>query len=179
MTSGSGEVFASPMLLNFLSNISPVNFPNLRLSLYSNGLLAKNRWHRVEHLESLIGKVTISVDATQSDTYEKLRRGGKWDDLLENIIFLQSKCKDIGAKFHTRMIIQKENYRQALEFYTWSRNFGVDVVEYSQLTNWNTWSLSEFQHHDVFNRLHPEYKDAREVIDQLRDLPGVYFQGLV
>jgi wyosine [tRNA(Phe)-imidazoG37] synthetase (radical SAM superfamily) len=178
ITSGSGEVFASPMLLGFLGKVDPINFPNLKISLCSNGLLAKSRWPRIKHLESLVKKITISVDATTAETYEKLRRGGKWVDLLENIDFLKDKCEEIDAKFHTRMIVQQQNYQEALEFYEWSRQRGVDVIEYSQINNWGTWTPDEFRRHNIFDPSHPEYTQAQDIISQLKKLPNVFFEGI-
>lgn len=178
MISGTGEIFASPMLLNFLNSIDITAFPNLALSLNTNGLLAKKNWNRIKHLEKHIHKITISIDASQADTYEQLRRGGSWKQLLLSMEFLRDICNKTGSKFHTRMIVQQQNYQQAVEFYHWCKSRNVDVVEYSQMNNWGTWTPDEFKQHNVFDPLHPEHQQLKQTVLNLKELPDVWFEGL-
>ena len=60
-TSGSGEIFASPLLMNLLSSISLDRLPNFQLCIQSNGLMAKKNWHRISHLESAIQLSLIHI----------------------------------------------------------------------------------------------------------------------
>jgi molybdenum cofactor biosynthesis enzyme MoaA len=177
MLSGTGEVFASPMLLRFLQKFDLADFPNLALSLNTNGLLAERSWPRIQHIESAVKKITVSIDAVTADTYERLRRGGAWRDLEDSMTFIQAKCQAIGAKLHTRMIIQQANYKEAVEFYYWCRARDVDCVEYSQVTNWGTWTAEEFAHENVFESAHPERANALAVIAELRTFNNVWFEG--
>jgi wyosine [tRNA(Phe)-imidazoG37] synthetase (radical SAM superfamily) len=177
ITSGSGEVFASPMLMSFLSNLSVNNFPNLALSLHSNGLLAKKNWYRIEHLESNIKAVTISVDAACADTYEQVRRGGLWTNMLIALEFLQNKKRMLGFEFKTRMIVQAANYQEMIDFYHLCKSYDVDRIEYSKLNNWGTWSKTEFRNQNVFDPLHPDRAHALDLIAKIKTLPDVWFEG--
>jgi sulfatase maturation enzyme AslB (radical SAM superfamily) len=177
VTSGAGEVFSSPMIQSFLGLLNLKDFPNIAISLHSNGLLAEKNWHRVKHIESAISNVTISVDAARPDTYEKIRRGGQWPDILRSLEFLKNKKEAVGFKFNTRMIVQQSNFREILEFYSLCKLYNVDRVEYSRLTNWNTWDKHEFKTHDVFNNLHPEKIIALDLINQAKLLPDTWFEG--
>jgi MoaA/NifB/PqqE/SkfB family radical SAM enzyme len=176
--SGTGEVFASPMLLNFVNSIDPSNFPNLELAIGTNGLMCEQNWHRLGSMQSLVKKITVSIDASQADTYEKLRRGGKWDHLLKAMSFLQKKKNDQDIALHTRMIVQQQNYQEIELFYQMCRQFDVDVVEYSRVTNWGTWSKEQFQFHDVFDPAHPEFDQAQIEIAKVKKLSGTWFAGL-
>lgn len=178
MVSGTGEIFASSMLLNFLNSIDITAFPNLALSLNTNGLLAQKNWDRIQHLEKNIHKITVSIDACKANTYEQIRRGGSWKQLLSSIKFLQERCNQTGAKFHARMIVQQQNYQQAVEFYDWCKSWNVDVVEYSQINNWGTWTPDEFRQHNVFDTLHPEYQQLKQTVSNLKQLPNVWFEGM-
>jgi len=177
MLSGTGEVFASPMLLNFMNKITLDKFPNVAFSIGTNGLLCEKRWERIEHLESAIEKITVSIDATCADTYEKIRRGGNWDQLLTNMNFLKNKKQLTGMKLHTRMIVQDGNYSEILKFYEFSKQFDADVVEYSRLINWGTWTNDEFKLHNVFDVAHPNRDQALESITELKRLTDVWFEG--
>jgi len=176
-TSGSGEVFASPMLKSFLNRISLSDFPNLALSLHTNGLLAQQYWNRIEHLESSIDSITVSVDAAQAKTYEQVRRGGRWPNILEALKFLQLKKQELGFNFNTRLIVQQANYKEVVDFYDLSKSYGVDRVEYSRLTNWGTWTADEFAQQDVLGAAHPNRAEALELVSQIRSRPDVWFEG--
>lgn len=177
VTNGAGEIFGSAMLLSLLSNIQLVNFPNLSLSLHTNGLLAEKAWHKIQHLHSAISDITVSIDAASADTYEKVRRGGKWKNINQSLKFLQNKKHELGFKLNARMIVQLSNYREAVDFYDMCMKYGIDRVEYSRLTSWRTWSPTEFKTHDVFCPDHPERSLALEKINQVRQLANTWFEG--
>jgi len=153
------------------------DFPNIAISLHSNGLMAEKNWHRIKHIESAIDDITVSVDASRPDTYEKIRRGGKWSDILKSLKFLQNKKDTLGFKFNTRMIVQQSNFQEVVEFYELCKSYGVDRIEYSRLTNWRTWNNNEFKIHDVFDLSHPERLQALELIAQVEKLPDTWFEG--
>lgn len=175
--SSSGEVFASQMLLKFLQLLNLKDFPNLRLYIQTNGLLAPSKWKHIEHLEKNIDNVTVTIDAAESATYEKLRRGGTWNDILAAMKFLQIKKQTLNFELATRLVAQLDNYKQLKDFYTFSKQFDTNLVEYVRLTNWNTFSKEEFARLDVFNAKHPNYKDACEILDQVIKLSDVRISG--
>lgn len=177
VTNGAGEIFGSAMLLSLLSNIQLTDFPNLSLSLHTNGLLAEKTWHKIQHLHSAIDNITVSVDAASADTYEKVRRGGKWKDINQSLEFLQCKKNEMGFNLNARMIVQLSNYQETVDFHTLCMNYEIDRVEYSRLTNWRTWSSAEFKNHDVFGANHPERLSALEKINQVQHLDKVWFEG--
>lgn len=177
-TSGTGELFASELLMSFVNGIEKTKFPNFKLHIGTNGLLCPERWHKISGLDEFVEKITVSIDAAHGPTYEQLRRGGHWNNILDAMKFLQNKKQSLGFKLHTRMIVQQQNYKEIKDFYELCQTFDVDVVEYSRLTNWGTWLPSEFQRHDVFNPVHPEFNQAKLAIDSVKSLPGTWFAGL-
>jgi len=176
--SGTGEVFASPMLMTFVNSIDRSKFPNLELDIGTNGLMCEQNWHRLGDMQASVKKITVSIDASQAATYEKIRRGGKWEQLLQSMNFLQNKKHLQGFALHTRMIVQQQNYQEIESFYQMCQQFDVDLVEYSRVTNWGTWSQTEFQFHDVFNSKHPEFETAQLEIAKVKQLSGTWFAGL-
>jgi sulfatase maturation enzyme AslB (radical SAM superfamily) len=113
----SGEVFASPLLINFLNNVKSKDFPNLKIDIISNGILAPKRWHKLGEMQNHVHKITISYDAASKEIYEKLRRGGNWEDILVALEWLKNKKQENGMEFNTRMVVQKNNYQQMKNFY--------------------------------------------------------------
>jgi sulfatase maturation enzyme AslB (radical SAM superfamily) len=176
-TSGAGEVFASSMIQHFLSLLNLTDFPHLVLSLHSNGLLIEKNWHCVEHIASSIDAVTISVDAAKADTYEKIRRGGLWPNLLKSLEFLQNKKHILGFKFNTRMIVQKSNFEEIVDFYHLCKSYDVDRIEYARVDDRGTWTRDEFKIHDVFGDAHNDRLPALELINKVKSLPDTWFDG--
>jgi MoaA/NifB/PqqE/SkfB family radical SAM enzyme len=177
ITSGAGEVFASNMIMSVLQQLSLDKLPKLRLNLHTNGLLAPSKWHQIQHIESAVSLITVSIDASTANTYQQVRRGGHWPDLIAAMKFLQNKKQKLGFELRTRMIVQQRNYTEAEDFYRLCQEFDVDRVEYSRLDNWNTWSWQEFLQHDVLNLGHPERPQALQVMSTVKTLPNTWFEG--
>ena len=166
------------MLMTFVNSIDRSRFPNLELDIGTNGLMCEQNWHRLGNMQASVKKITVSIDASQAATYEKIRRSGKWEQLLQSMKFLQNKKHNQGIALHTRMIVQQQNYREIESFYQLCQQFDVDVVEYSKLQNWGTWDYFEFKLQDVFNPAHTEYVLAQIEISKVKQLSGTWFAGL-
>jgi sulfatase maturation enzyme AslB (radical SAM superfamily) len=154
--STTGEIFASQFLMEFVKQIPWDNYPNLELVLQTNGLLAEKNWHKLGNCANRIKNITVTVDAASAGTYEKLRRGGRWVDLINAMHFLQSKVNEHDMTLTTRMVVQVDNYREVNQFYEFSKSFGAGLVEYARILDWNTYAAEEFSKIDVFSPLHPE-----------------------
>jgi len=174
--STSGEVFASSFLLQFLSSIDTAQFPNLNLTLQTNGLLAPRNWSRMGSAADHVGQVTVTFDASRPNTYYQLRRGGHWEDLLTSLEFFQQKKATTGIRFHTRMVVQQANWREINEFYQLSCDYHADRVEYVRITDWGTYQ-SRFVEQDVFDPTHPEFAAAQIELDAVAQKPLVWFSG--
>lgn len=175
----SGEVFASPMLLDFLSNISSKDFPNLEVDILSNGLLAPDRWHRLGDMQKHVKRITISYDSPDPLTYEKLRRGGKWDNLVKSLTWLKDKKKENGMQYKVRMVVQRDNYQQMQQFYDFSQQFDVDEVQFQRIINWGTFTNEQFLEVDVFDETNECYNDAIECLKKVNHLPNsVFWHGI-
>ena len=175
--STSGELFASPLLLEFVSGIDVGAFPGARLAIQTNGLLMPSRWDRLGDMQDRVDSVTITVDAAQEKTYELLRRGGKWQDIQQALQWAADKKQHSNFVLKTRMVVQKQNYQEMLDFYHMSKNFRADLVEYTRISNWGTYSQDEFRSIDVFDSAHPEFALATDQLNQVQSLPGVFVHG--
>lgn len=178
MLSTSGEVFASPMMLSFINAINMHDFPGVSLTIQTNGLLSKSRWSRLNNVP--VKKVVVTIDSATKPVYEKLRRGGAWKDLLDNLDFLQEKKKETGMKLHTRMVVQNDNYHEMLSFYQLSKQYSADVVEYGRILPWgHLQDPDEFLLLDVANPKninHSAFLQAFGELDHLTDV--MTFGGL-
>jgi sulfatase maturation enzyme AslB (radical SAM superfamily) len=175
--STTGEVFASPLLLKFLSSIEPEKFPNLKLWLQSNGLLAPRFWSKLGVIADRVENITVTVDAAQGPTYEKLRRGGKWEDLLDSLEWIKNKKIENGMSLHLRMVVQQDNIDQLVEFYELGQKYLAKQIDYVRITNWGTYSKDEFKAIDIFDLDHPNRDHAMVKLEQIKKLPNVWTAG--
>ena len=175
--STSGELFASPLLLSLVEKLDNNCFPNLSLVIQTNGLLAQKNWHRLGNLEKQIKMVTVSIDAASAEIYEKLRRGGLWKNLVASMQFLQEKKRSLNFQLGTRMVVQQSNLHEITDFYNFSKSFSADLVEYTRLTNWGTWTSQEFAQHDVGAPDHDQYQTLLESFSTLKNNNDIWFSG--
>lgn len=175
--STSGELFASPFLLKFLSGISITQFPNLHLSIQTNGLLCPSRWDNIVHLEKKIRTITVTVDSCKKHVYEKLRRGGQWEDIVSALSFIKGKKESLGFSLHVRMVAQLDNHPEIYDFYNFSKSFSADRVEYVRILDYKTYSPDEFKRVDVFNPAHPLYQSAQHELNRLEGFDDVFLAG--
>ena len=75
------------------------------------------------------------------------------------------------------MVVQQANYQEIAEFYDMSMSLDADVIEYSRILNWGTFTPSEFKQTDVFDPTHAEYAQAQAILDQVKVLPKSFLCG--
>lgn len=175
--STTGELFSSKSLLFFLNSIPLNDFPNVNLNIQTNGLLCEKNWHKLKKLQDRVKKITVTIDAATCETYEKLRQGGKWSEILSSMQWLKNKKQENNMLLHTRMVVQKDNYSQILEFYKLSQTFLADVIEYVRLQDWHSMTPEQFIESDVLNPSHLEYSLAKHHMSLVQDLPGAQTWG--
>jgi len=173
--STTGEVFASTMLQSFLSTIPVNDFPNLSIWLQTNGLLAPRKWDTIGDAVQRVKNVTVTVDAAKAETYEQLRRGGKWQDLQQAMSFLQNKRSELGITLHTRMVVQQGNFDEIEDFYNMSKNFDADRVEYARIEQRSF--FTDFDTMNVFDPTHPDHSKTMSQLDRVRQFSDVRIYG--
>lgn len=142
---GDGEVFASPVYKKIYQSDNMNNIPAIRI--LSNGTLF-NEKNWAEFSKDKIGKIllTVSVDAATKSTYEKIRRGGNFDILKQNMEFA-SKLRKEGKLSYFRMnfVVQRRNYKEMVSFVEWGLRLGCDEVFFTKILNWGTYTDEQFK----------------------------------
>ncbi|MFV0416221.1 MAG: radical SAM protein [Chthoniobacterales bacterium] len=165
--SGGGEAFASRHYREILKRLNKKDFPNLKIFLISNGLLINQRlWEEFKNLHGMFRLIAISIDAATKETYERVRRPGKWENLLKSMVFLA----DLRANNHIpqlwiNFVVQQENFREIPAFIELGNQWGVDGFWLQRMTNYGSFTATEFQNKDV---CHPDHPDHPEFLDMLR-----------
>ena len=117
----AGDPLISPACLYVLDKVKGVEKFS-EIHLHTNGLkLTENWWNKHENLHHMIKHLQISLDAGNQESYEKVRLGGKWETISENLKFIGEKLPQIDTTIN--LITQKENYKSIPEFIEIGRKY--------------------------------------------------------
>ena len=160
----SGDAFGADVFRDLLKMINTKDFPNLvNLHLHTNAnSWSKTHWNRLKNLHD-IPRLTchISIDACTKETYEIVRKGGKWETLQKNLKFIFEDIPNL--KFiRTSFVCQDLNYKEMSGFVeliddlSYGSNAVVEV-EFGQFTDWGVSSKEIVEQRQIFKRTHPDY----------------------
>ena len=130
-----GDPFASLIYRYFMRQVP--DLPNLSYTLQTNGLLIKQMYHRVTHIFNNLKTLNISIDGATEQTYEKLRRGGRWSKMKENLKFVTELKSKHGFDLHLHMVVQRDNWREMPLMLELAESHNVDRVYYNPIQDWS------------------------------------------
>jgi hypothetical protein len=172
---GTGDALASQLIRNFIKNYCYKDGQTFKIT--TNGLLLKKVIAN-SSIYPAISNISISVDAGSAEVYEKVRRPGKWENLIENLEWLSNNRKHISVNLN--FVLQKTNFRDLLSFAELCKKFNF-AGEIQPLNDWGTWNShptlnpdaytmanGTYLDHDVANPDHPEHKDFVEILNSTR-----------
>jgi len=120
---------------------------------------------RIPHVINNLSELGISIDGASKDTYERLRLGGKWDKINENLRCI-SRLKQLhNFRFILHFVVQEENYHEMESIVDLGEQYGADRVWLNKIEDWgimddfdaqNIWHKSEYQEKlsNLLSRIH-------------------------
>jgi MoaA/NifB/PqqE/SkfB family radical SAM enzyme len=106
--------------------------PHLHSSFYTNALpLTEHMIDKI--LDAKFSYLNISIDGARKETYEKIRRGGSFDQLLKNLACLRNKrraVKDYHLWLNMRIVGMRENIEEAPLFVELAKEYEFDFIMY-------------------------------------------------
>ncbi|MFC1654072.1 radical SAM protein [Patescibacteria group bacterium] len=179
---GSGDPFGSPYFFDWLRNMKPKDFPNLKsIHLHTNGqLFTKKSWDMIKPIRSKIKSVEISIDAATENTYKKNRRGGSFKRLLKNLSYISSLKKKGQIKYaRISFVVQNNNYKEMFDFTKLGSELKFDDIYFSKLLNWGTFSTKEYKSRAVHSPTHPNHVKLLSELNKIKNLPKVNIGNLL
>ena len=164
--SGGGEAFASRHFRSILKALNRAEYPGLALFLITNGtMLTRSRWKDYPDLPEMIDVVQVSLDAARPETFEKLRRPARWNVVMKNLEHLAAMRREgTIRRFGINFVVQKDNFREMLEFIDLGARLGVDYYWFQRLTSYGTFDQATFAELDVTSPLHPDHAELLEIL---------------
>lgn len=123
---GQGEPFLNPEIFKM---IEYANKRGILIMLNTNAtLLNKNIVDKICSLD--IGGITVSMDSTKKELYEHIRRGAKFEKVLENVKLLTSEIEKRKRNTIVSLatVVLKDNVDELPDFINLARKLGIKKV---------------------------------------------------
>jgi hypothetical protein len=167
--SGMGDPFARSDTRNLMIKHA---CGNLIFDLITNGLLLPKYWNDIQACR--FGVLLVSVDASDKTTYETIRRGGVWEDLLASLSLIETN-RDKFDSITLNMTVMRENFEQIPAFINFALSYGF-CASFQRIRGF----------HELQNIFEPADRIALEVLRAIinreyavRDWSRVYFGDLL
>ena len=129
-----GDPFASHVYRHFMEQTPERD--NIKYSILTNGLLFKEFHTRVPYVIRNLNELGVSIDGASKDTYEKLRLGGRWDRVNENLQSIADVKAKHNFKFILYFVVQKDNHHEMDDMLALGEQYGADRVNFSMIEDW-------------------------------------------
>jgi hypothetical protein len=167
LISGDGDPFSSNHYRRLVRSINPKVHSGAKIVFLTNGLLmTPKEWDSLAELHPLILSIGVTVDAATKETYEDVRRPGKWETITANMEFIRNlRLKGELPSFSANFVIQQKNFEEVHDFVELAQDhWKVDHIRFLKLINFGTFSQEQFEENDVADPRHPQYKRFCEIM---------------
>ena len=166
MVTGSGDPFASKNFRRLMEQLTPEAYPDLRFQIMTNAMLLTPReWARFPSLHRRVGLLKVSIDAARGETHERLRRGARWDVMMQNMRFAgELLAEGLISRYELVFTVQDENFREMAEACDLARESRASCVWFFRITNWGTFSAEEYRRKAVFLPSHPDHGEFLQML---------------
>ncbi|HEX8142061.1 MAG TPA: hypothetical protein VF553_05655 [Pyrinomonadaceae bacterium] len=194
-----GDPFASRHYRSILEALREPEFDGVKLYLLTNGLgLTPKVWEAMPHLAEKIVELRVSVDAATKETYEDVRRPGRWEVIRENLTVMgemsragtfrrnrfaggmQSVSSDLlldiedPVSFLLAFVVQSANFREMPAFVKLAEEVGADAVVFQKYYSFGHEGAAVFSSKDVVSPSHPEHEELKAILqDPIMQSPRV------
>lgn len=152
-----GEPFMSEPYKFIIKHVIDKKHKHVKFQIASNGSTIITNKDLIIGISSSISSFRISFDASSQLTYEKIRKGGNWQNFLKNLLELKNLKNKYRFKIMADFLVQKDNWREILDYVSLADDLDFDRISVQKMWNWGTWSQEEFDERNVFDAAHPEH----------------------
>ena len=147
-----GDPFASHVYRHFMEQTPERD--NIKYSILTNGLMFKEFHTKVPYVINNLQELGVSIDGASKETYEKLRLGGNWDKIKENLDCIAELKEKHNFRFILHFVVQKDNYHEMESIIDLGEQYNADRVWLNKIEDWGT--MDDFKTQDIFKT--PDYK---------------------
>jgi len=163
-----GDPFASLIYRYFIQKIK--DFDNIKFTIQTNGLLIKKMYKKNQTIFNKLKTLNLSIDGPSKKTYEELRIGGKFKNIIENLEFIKKIKKDFSLILH--VVLQRKNFKEIFNFIELAKKYNFDRIYFNKIQNWNT-NLNYLKE-NVFDPTHKDYNELKILLDEVMKVRNSY-----
>jgi len=133
----------------------------------TNGSLLHLKENYKKMIDSDVCELQVSIDGATKETFEKIRRGGKFTQIAKNCTMLNDYALQKGKK-RTRMwsLIQKDNFHELELLVSIAKEWGFDRLTYGMNVEDQGWKEEHFDEIHELNMVDKfSYKRANDLIN--------------
>jgi MoaA/NifB/PqqE/SkfB family radical SAM enzyme len=153
-----GDPFASHVYRHFMAHTPKRD--NIKYSILTNGLMFDEFHARVPHVINNLQELGVSIDGATKETYEKLRLGGRWEKINQNLRCMAELKQRLGFRWILHFVVQKDNFHEMMDIVDLGKKYGADRVWLNKIEDWNT--MGDFKDQDIW--LTQDFRDRMREI---------------
>lgn len=170
-----GDPFASHVYRHFMEHTPRKD--NIKYSILTNGLMFREFHNRVPNVISNLNELGVSIDGASQQTYEKLRLGGKWDKINDNLECMAEMKQRHGFRFILHFVVQKDNYHEMEDIIMLGKEYGADRVWLNKIEDWNV--SDRFNDMNILDTRHPLHEDYKDKLTGIKPYLGMEKKPIV
>ena len=122
-----GEPFAIKRLRTIMAEFPKERYPDAKFSIVTNGTVHDDK--TVDLVAGLnVSWMSISIDAASAPTYERIRRGGNFENTMNGVRKFIALGRKKGFPVHIAFCVMSENLHEVAAFAQLGRELGADVL---------------------------------------------------
>lgn len=129
-----GELFAIPGFPELLDDVGALAGRPI-VSISTNATLIDEGWaERI--VRTPLQNVTVSIDGARPDTFARLRRGSRLEDVLANVQRIQRWKEKLGSEYpyvDSFFVVMRSNFREIPDYVRMVRELGLVAVSLQTL----------------------------------------------
>lgn len=107
-----GEPFMIPIYVEIWERMIQIN-SNIRISVQTNGTILTARIKTL--MEKITFEIAVSIDSIREENYQLIRKNGNFAQLMENIQYFRSYCRERNTNFHISYCPMVQNWEELPE----------------------------------------------------------------
>jgi sulfatase maturation enzyme AslB (radical SAM superfamily) len=182
---GEGEIFFSSVYREIFETEYVFHnldkWPGFKVILCTNGtMMTEKIQEQYRPMFNRAAQVSISIDAGNQSAYEKVRRGGDWSLLWDNINYLYKTTlkNDTSKVWAWNLILQDDNFETLPELIRLAYNYPDNLphIYITNVLNWGVWSVEEYNNKAVWLPTAPRHSMLKEVLSlpEVNNYPRIF-----
>lgn len=153
-----GETLILPYIKDILIETS--KYPKLKQTIITNFQTIDNEIIKLISKNNIT--LIISIDGATKKTYEKIRKGAKFEKLIENINKFNNYFANKNSFLQINFVVLKENYKEMLDILEFAHEYNFNMITFIQAQPHNKFKMSYEENNYILKTIPEIIKKAKK-----------------